>query len=168
MNVLVVGAGPCGLRMAIEGALLGANVVVVDGRDKFTRNNVVHLWKFVIEDLKGLGAKIFFPKFCTGSIEHICEFFKIMLKTDLFDLAIRKLQFVLLKVALILGVQFYDKVDYKDLKEPQDGKGWRAVFEPSDHILSDYEFDVIVGATGKQKTLPGFIPKIDFITFKNV
>lgn len=80
------------------------------------------------------------PKFCTGSIEHI---------------AIRKLQFILLKVALVLGVQFYDKIEYKDLKEPQDGRGWRAVFEPSDHLLCDYEFDVIFGASGKNKCLPG-------------
>jgi hypothetical protein len=74
MNVLIVGAGPCGLRAAIECALLGAHVVVIDSRDKFTRNNVLHLWKFVIEDLRMLGAKVFYPKFCTGSIEHICEF----------------------------------------------------------------------------------------------
>ena len=73
-DVLIVGAGPCGLRSAIECALLGAHVVVVDSRDKFTRNNVLHLWKFVIEDLRSLGAKIFMPKFCTGSIEHIVSF----------------------------------------------------------------------------------------------
>ncbi|KAI6196371.1 hypothetical protein M3Y94_01100900 [Aphelenchoides besseyi] len=142
MNVLIVGGGPCGLRTAIECALLGANVVVAEGRDKFTRNNVLHLWKFVIEDLKALGAKIFMPRFCTGSIEHIC---------------IRKLQFILLKVALVLGVQFYDNVKYVDLIEPQrDKKGWRATFEPRDHVLSDFEFDVIIGASGKQKCLPTF------------
>jgi hypothetical protein len=69
--------------------------------------------------------------------------------------AIRRLQFILLKIALTLGVQFYDKIYYKDLKEPQDGKGWRAIFEPQDHILNDFEFDVIIGASGKQKCLPG-------------
>lgn len=85
MNVLIVGAGPCGLRAAIECALLGAQVVVVDSRDKFTRNNVLHLWKFVIEDLRGLGAKIFMPKFCTGSIEHIVSLtdFKILISVPL-------------------------------------------------------------------------------------
>lgn len=70
-------------------------------------------------------------------------------------LGIRKLQFILLKVALVLGVQFYDKIEYKDLKEPEGGRGWRAILEPSDHILSNYEFDVIIGASGKQKCLPG-------------
>uniref|UniRef100_A0A1I7WV41 FAD_binding_2 domain-containing protein n=1 Tax=Heterorhabditis bacteriophora TaxID=37862 RepID=A0A1I7WV41_HETBA len=71
LNTLVIGAGPCGLRAAIECALLGSRVVVVEQRDRFSRNNVLHLWEFVIHDLKALGAKIFYPKFCTGSIEHI-------------------------------------------------------------------------------------------------
>lgn len=43
---------PCGLRAAIECALLGSRVVVLEQRDKFSRNNVLHLWEFVIADLK--------------------------------------------------------------------------------------------------------------------
>ena len=42
-------------------------------RRSFTRNNVLHIWPFVIEDLKMLGCKVFFPKFCTGSMNHISE-----------------------------------------------------------------------------------------------
>lgn len=64
MNVLIIGAGPCGLRTAIELVMLGAHVVVVDSRDKFTRNNVLHLWKFVIEDLRNLGAKVVSINMC--------------------------------------------------------------------------------------------------------
>lgn len=67
----MVGAGPCGLRFAIEAALLGAKVVVVEKRDRFSRNNVLHLWPFVITDLRNLGAKKFYPKFCAGSVDHI-------------------------------------------------------------------------------------------------
>uniref|UniRef100_A0A1I7SW34 F-actin monooxygenase n=1 Tax=Bursaphelenchus xylophilus TaxID=6326 RepID=A0A1I7SW34_BURXY len=141
MNVLVIGAGPCGLRAAIEAALLGCHVVVIESRDKFTRNNVLHLWQFVIHDLKALGAKVFMPKFCTGSIEHI---------------SIRKLQFILLKIALVLGVQFYDSVKFEDLVEPRDGKGWRAQFNPRDHLLADYEFDFVIAASGKNMCLPAF------------
>lgn len=63
--------GPCGLRSAIECALLGAYVVLVEQRDCFSRNNVLHIWPFVIQDLKNLGIKIFYPKFCRGSIDHI-------------------------------------------------------------------------------------------------
>ncbi|KAK0395835.1 hypothetical protein QR680_001457 [Steinernema hermaphroditum] len=145
LDVLIVGAGPCGLRAAIECALLGAHVVVIEQRDKFTRNNVLHLWQFVIQDLKSLGAKIFYPRFCTGSIDHI---------------SIRQLQCILLKVALCLGVQVYDSVSFIDYSKPtnhSDGTGgWTAVLEPRGHILSEYEFDVLIGADGKRNTVKGF------------
>ncbi|KAH7933863.1 hypothetical protein HPB49_018343 [Dermacentor silvarum] len=93
MRVLIIGGGPCGLRTAIEAQLLGAKVVVLEKRDRYSRNNVLHLWPFVIHDLRSLGAKKFFGKFCAGSI---------------------------------------------------------------DHITSQYEFDVLIGADGKRNTLKGF------------
>lgn len=71
--MLIIGAGPCGLRAAIEAQLLGAKVVVVEKRDRISRNNVLHLWPFVIQDLRSLGAKKFFGKFCAGSIDHISK-----------------------------------------------------------------------------------------------
>lgn len=61
------------MRTAIELAYLGAKVVVVEKRDTFSRNNVLHLWPFTIHDLRGLGAKKFYGKFCAGSIDHISE-----------------------------------------------------------------------------------------------
>lgn len=36
-RVLIIGAGPCGLRMAIESALLGARTVVIEKRHRFSR-----------------------------------------------------------------------------------------------------------------------------------
>ncbi|KJH49383.1 hypothetical protein DICVIV_04466 [Dictyocaulus viviparus] len=136
--------GPCGLRTAIECALLGSRVVLVEQRDRFSRNNVLHLWEFVIHDLKSLGAKIFYPKFCTGSIEHI---------------SIRQLQCILLKVALCFGVQIYDSVSFVQILFPKKVDdnviGFRACLEPNGHILSEYDIDVIIGADGKRNTLPG-------------
>lgn len=70
---LVLGAGPCGLRTAIELALLGAQVVVLEKRETFSRNNVLHLWPYTICDLRGLGAKKFYGKFCSGSLDHISK-----------------------------------------------------------------------------------------------
>lgn len=61
------------MRTAIELAYLGAKVVVVEKRDTFSRNNVLHLWPFTIHDLRDLGAKKFYGKFCAGSIDHISE-----------------------------------------------------------------------------------------------
>ena len=71
--MLVIGAGPCGLRMAIEAALLGSKVIVIEMRDYIARNNVLHLWPFVIHDLKALGCRVFSPSFCTGTVDHVSE-----------------------------------------------------------------------------------------------
>ena len=73
LKVLVIGAGPVGLRTAIELAFLGAHVIVVEKRDSFSRNNVLHLWPFLIVDLKAIGVKSFFGKFCAGSLDHISK-----------------------------------------------------------------------------------------------
>ncbi|XP_050312403.1 F-actin-monooxygenase Mical isoform X6 [Anthonomus grandis grandis] len=143
LRVLVIGAGPCGLRTAIEAQLLGAKVVVVEKRDRLSRNNVLHLWPFVIEDLRMLGAKKFFGKFCAGAIDHI---------------SIRQLQCILLKVALLLGVEIHTEVSFEGLIEPSAAEktGWRGQFKPEQHPVSQYEFDVIIGADGKRNTLQGF------------
>ncbi|XP_020652860.3 F-actin-monooxygenase MICAL2 isoform X19 [Pogona vitticeps] len=143
---LIVGGGPCGLRTAIELAFLGAKVVVVEKRDTFSRNNVLHLWPFTIHDLRSLGAKKFYGKFCAGSIDHI---------------SIRQLQLILFKIALMLGVEIHVNVEFvKVLEPPEDQEnqkiGWRAEFLPVDHHLSEFEFDVIIGADGRRNTLGGF------------
>ncbi|XP_056311918.1 protein-methionine sulfoxide oxidase mical3b isoform X3 [Danio aesculapii] len=142
---LIIGAGPCGLRTAIELGLLGARVVLVEKRDAFSRNNVLHLWPFTIQDLRGLGAKKFYGKFCAGAIDHI---------------SIRQLQLMLLKVALLLGVEVHVNVEFKHLLEPPEDQekrvGWRAEVQPSSHPVRQLEFDVVIGADGRRNTLPGF------------
>ncbi|CAC5395899.1 MICAL [Mytilus coruscus] len=144
-NVLVIGAGPCGLRTAIELVLLGARVVVVEKRDSFSRNNVLHLWPFLITDLKNLGAKKFFGKFCAGAIDHI---------------SIRQLQCILMKVALLLGVEIHVNTSFDGLIEPPTDQshktGWRAKITPEDSPVAEFEFDVLIGADGKRNTLQGF------------
>ncbi|KAK5867752.1 hypothetical protein PBY51_012216 [Eleginops maclovinus] len=143
---IIIGAGPCGLRTAIELAFLGAKVVLLEKRDAFSRNNVLHLWPFTIQDLRGLGAKKFYGKFCAGAIDHI---------------SIRQLQLILLKVALLLGIEIHVNVEFKGLIEPPEDQeteriGWRAEVHPRTHPVNELEFDVIIGADGRRNTLPGF------------
>lgn len=82
---LIIGGGPCGFRAAIELALLGAKVVVIEKRDTFSRNNVLHLWPYTIHDLRNLGAKKFYGKFCAGSIDHISRLYLLQLQYHAFD-----------------------------------------------------------------------------------
>ncbi|XP_044052001.1 F-actin-monooxygenase MICAL2 isoform X5 [Siniperca chuatsi] len=143
---LIIGGGPCGLRTAIELALMGAKVVVIEKRDSFSRNNVLHLWPYTIHDLRGLGAKKFYGKFCAGAIDHI---------------SIQQLQLILLKIALIVAVEFHINVEFVKLLEPpedqeNEGLGWRAAIRPADHPVANFEFDVVVGADGRRNTLEGF------------
>ncbi|XP_040183884.1 F-actin-monooxygenase MICAL2-like isoform X6 [Rana temporaria] len=143
---LIIGGGPCGLRLAIELACLGAKVVVVEKRDTFSRNNVLHLWPYTIHDLRCLGAKKFYGKFCAGAIDHI---------------SIWQLQLMLFKIALLHGVEIHVNVEFVKLLEPPEDQenqkvGWRAEYLPQDHPLSDYEFDAIIGADGRRNTLEGF------------
>uniref|UniRef100_A0A3Q3QCB8 [F-actin]-monooxygenase MICAL1-3-like Rossman domain-containing protein n=1 Tax=Monopterus albus TaxID=43700 RepID=A0A3Q3QCB8_MONAL len=139
-SCVVIRAGPCGLRTTVELSFMGARVVLLEKRDSFSRNNVLHLWPFTIHDLRGLGAKKFYGKFCSGSIDHI---------------SIRQLQLILLKAALLLGVEVHVSVEFKSLVEPPEEVGWRMEVSPEFHPVNQLEFDVIIGAGGRRNTLPG-------------
>ena len=75
----------------------------MERRPKFTRNNVLKLWKFLVTDLKALGAKKFYGKFSIGSINHV---------------NIRTLQIILTKVCCMLGVIIYAPCAFLGISEP--------------------------------------------------
>ncbi|PIK62103.1 hypothetical protein BSL78_00986 [Apostichopus japonicus] len=139
-QILIVGAGPCGLRAAIELALLGMKVVVVEKRTKFTRNSVLQLWVFLVEDLKAIGFKAFHPKFGLDDRLHV---------------SIRRLQLVLLKMALLLEIEVHLGVEFKDLIPPNKKKaGWKAQYENLEKSQSDlksFEFEGLIIANGRQQ-----------------
>ena len=102
---------------------------------------MLHLWPASIRDLTNIGAKYFYPKFCVGGINHC---------------AIRKLQGLLLKIALILGANVLVNVQFKGIK-PQFEKSasgryvWTADVEgranqPIDQNL--IKFTHFIGADG--------------------
>jgi len=146
-RVLVVGAGPVGLRTAVEAQLLGARTVLIERRPKFTRNNVLKLWKFLVVDLKSLGAKKFYGKFSVGSINHV---------------NIRTLQVILTKVCCMLGVHIYAPCTFMGITEPvleEEGSliaGWKAKYGQDNQDAESFVFDVIIGASGKNCVMDGF------------
>jgi len=94
--VVVVGAGPVGLRCALELRTLGANVVVLERRTDFDRINRLHLWPWCGEDLKSWGAKVLEPpEMSFGS------------DPDFLHIGIAELQMLLFKACLLLGVQVF-------------------------------------------------------------
>ena len=101
--IAVVGAGPVGLRTAIELALLGARVEVLEAREGFSRLQVLHLWEWVEADLIELGIKFLDPS--------------IFATTDVRRCTTMQLQTSLLKVALLVGarVRFGCKVHAESL-----------------------------------------------------
>ena len=63
MRVVISGAGPVGLRAAVECALMGMHVTVLEKRSTFSRVNILTLWKQTADDLMAFGAKAFYNKF---------------------------------------------------------------------------------------------------------
>ncbi|KAL4107014.1 hypothetical protein PRIC1_005049 [Phytophthora ramorum] len=140
-RVCIVGAGPVGLRAAIELALLGSHVSVLEKRTKFSRENMLHLWPWVVQDLATLGAKVLFSKFCRSR--------------TYFHVSTRQLQVVLLKVALLIGVKVYSATGFESIVPPQveetGGKPFYSVkTEPQIPIA---EFTAVLGATGTNNQL---------------
>jgi len=93
-RALIVGAGPCGLRAAIELRLLGLPVTVVEKRCSFSRINQLHIWSWCGEDLRGLGARCIEPPPADFGANP-----------DLLHIGIGDLQVFLLKAALLLGAE---------------------------------------------------------------
>ncbi|KAK7892047.1 hypothetical protein WMY93_024010 [Mugilogobius chulae] len=142
---LIIGGGPCGLRTAIELALLGCKVVVIEKRDTFSRNNVLHLWPYTIHDLRASEPR------------------SSMASSALAPLT-TSLQLMLLKVSLILGIEIHVNVEFVKLLEPpeeqtDDNQAWRAEVRPATHPVSEFDFDVVIGADGRRNTLDGFSRK---------
>jgi len=121
---VVVGAGPCGLRAAIELRMLGATVSVVEMRSKFSRLNQLHIWSWVGEDLKGLGAGVLSPPPNAFVADHA-----------LLHVGIAELQTHLLKIALLLGVEIF--LGTRFISYRWEAKGWEVLLEPNPQVEAD-------------------------------
>ncbi|KAG7386195.1 hypothetical protein PHYPSEUDO_000516 [Phytophthora pseudosyringae] len=140
-RVCIIGAGPVGLRAAVEAALLGGQVVVLEKRKHFSRENILHLWPWVVQDLTALGAKVFFPSFCHS--------------TAYFHVGTRQLQVILLKVALLVGVTVYSSTAFESVISPNseesDNKPFYTV--ATQPQIPWMEFTAVLGASGTNDKL---------------
>ncbi|ETI51649.1 hypothetical protein F443_05009 [Phytophthora nicotianae P1569] len=140
-RVCIIGAGPVGLRAAVETALLGGQVVVLEKRKHFSRENILHLWPWVVQDLTALGAKVFFPSFCHS--------------TAYFHVGTRQLQLILLKVALLVGVTVYSSTAFEAVISPNseesDNKPFYTV--ATQPQIPWMEFTAVIGASGTNDKL---------------
>lgn len=116
-KVSIVGAGPVGLRLALELALAGAIVNVFEKRQDFDRLNRMKLWDWVRKDLIDWGAKICFKG---GSFGPGGSFGVDPAKCHI---GIFELQKLLLKCCLLLGVQVNMDAKFKGV-EWVEGRGW--------------------------------------------
>jgi hypothetical protein len=101
LTVAIVGAGPVGLRTALELALCGARVHVLEKRKHFNRLNILHLWEWVCSDLLGLGA--------TGAD---------LMGTSFFHIGTCQLQLLLAQSLLLLGGEILTSCEYTGFSAP--------------------------------------------------
>ncbi|KAI8845822.1 hypothetical protein BJ741DRAFT_6643 [Chytriomyces cf. hyalinus JEL632] len=91
-EMVVSGAGPVGLRAAVEAVLAGFRVTVLELRGEFSRHNVIKTWNHTITDLISLGLGHYYPQFSAHGNSSL-------------HLGIKEIQTCLLKAALLLGVK---------------------------------------------------------------
>ena len=106
-RVVISGAGPVGLRAAVEASLMGMRVTVLEKREVFSRVNILTLWQPTADDLTALGAHLFYPRFSNRRVG-----------TSPLHLGTREIQLVLLKNALLLGVNFRYSTELVALQAP--------------------------------------------------
>jgi hypothetical protein len=139
-SVVVVGAGPGGLVAAMESALQGATVTVIEKRNYLSRNNILHLWPYTMNYLTLSAAKIFYPKFGAGGLDHI---------------GTQQLQRLLIKINLILGVKFYCGYSFEELYTNDD----QTILTRCTPEISNLKCTYLIGADGTSSTV---VQKYDF------
>ncbi|KAI8822657.1 uncharacterized protein EV422DRAFT_566332 [Fimicolochytrium jonesii] len=141
-RILISGAGPCGLRSAVECALQGYHVTVLELRSQFSRHNIIKTWKTIIQDLTSLGLSQYMPAFQPHGHLH---------------LETKQIQLVLLKTALLLGVRVQYDQGLCGLIEPISGvdaptawTGWSLPAAEAKAIVKSKNNAVAVDSTGNE------------------
>jgi len=169
-RVLVVGGGPIGSRMAIELSMGGHQVMQVEKRREihgpdgelkqlgFTnRINRPHMWPFVRNDLLKLNGKDFMSQKAA---------YPVFTEPETSSIGIDELQCLLIKNALLLGVDFRFGVGYQNAKieinEQNMVATWNVELTYDETSAAKYgmkvgvnntEFDCIIGCDGPRSAV---------------
>eukprot|EP00746_Dinoflagellata_sp_MGD_P033458 gnl/MRDRNA2_/MRDRNA2_17982_c0_seq1.p1 gnl/MRDRNA2_/MRDRNA2_17982_c0~~gnl/MRDRNA2_/MRDRNA2_17982_c0_seq1.p1 ORF type:complete len:681 (-),score=107.30 gnl/MRDRNA2_/MRDRNA2_17982_c0_seq1:105-2072(-) len=135
LRAVVVGAGPVGLRVAIELKLSGHDVRVLEKRMDFARINRLHLWDWCKHDLKEFGVKYFDPPGCSFGVDP-----------DYCHIGIGELQSTLYKICLLLGVNITFGLNYLGVERSDNG--WNVRVNDTSKMESSLPFDALLGADG--------------------
>jgi len=116
-SALVCGAGPVGLRVAVEAQMLGFQVTVVEKRSDFSIANIITFWNETMDDMLSLAARTYCPNIVTaGDVRH---------------LGTREVQLVLLKDLLLFGGHVKYGHEIIGLSPPSaSGNKWQGCFRP--------------------------------------
>jgi len=169
-KVIVVGCGPIGIRMAIEMKLGGHDVMLIEKRREvrdakgellqlgFTnRINRPHMWAYVRNDLERYNGKDFMSR-------QAC--YPVFTEPDTSSIGIDELQVLLLKNALMLGVDVRLGVGYDNADQVMDPKSCRpqwkcklsydalaaAQFGKTEGEIFE-TFDCLIGCDGPRSTV---------------
>jgi flavin-dependent dehydrogenase len=169
-NVLIVGGGPIGIRCAIEMRLAGHNVTLFEKRRErrdedgnlttlgFTnRINRPHMWNFVRNDLAKLNGRDFLS---------VQAAYPVFTEPETSSIGIDEIQLLLMKNALLLGVDFRLGVGYTDAKVISDPQtAWprgtvtctydkeAAAYFKMEEGKNTQVFDILVGCDGPRSTV---------------
>ena len=143
-NVLIVGSGPCGLRLGIQLALGGHKSLVIEKRaDCGGRINRLHLWPWVRRDIEVvMSGRNLLP----GEKQKA-----VFADADFCHLGIDELQCLLLKNALLLGVEVQLATEYvsgviveRDSEERERRRARERADEESGPLRREQVPDVVV------------------------
>lgn len=143
---LIIGAGPIGLRMAIEMKLLGGEALVAEGRDDFVRCNVMKMWTVAKSDLESIGFDEFGVANNDGGMK----------------VNIALMQHGLMRIAMSIGVEVRTNTQYTGMQRSSKGR-WMATFQRrGGGSLSSLDFDAIFDGTGTRSIVGSTkLPKCD-------
>ncbi|TPX55203.1 hypothetical protein PhCBS80983_g05518 [Powellomyces hirtus] len=139
-RALIVGGGPAGLRAAIELALQKfESVVVLEKRDTFSRVNVMRIHAEDMDELvKEFGARDFYRKICIQDRDVV---------------AIRRLQLILTKMALCLGVDVHAGSELTSIRSELKSPYWTATTNNIYPEQISVTYNTLILATGEKSTL---------------